>query len=135
MRSGNTNIQNCKNVLLFSNSHRELGLNKRAMDMSGFAEHIQAESNTTSALYYLVNADPVPEVVLASVGKNGKNAAGFVEEYEKLPGHVKAKSALILLYENENEGNELFRNYRQLKKPLCVPELCDLLKVERSTLN
>src|ERR1051325_2933167 len=126
----NGNFQNCKNVLLFSNNHRELGLNKRAMDMFGFAEHIQAESNAYSALYYLAHANPAPEVVVASVGKNGKNAAGFVEEYEKLPGHVKAKSALILLYENENEGTERFRNYRQLKQPLCVPELCDLLKVE-----
>jgi hypothetical protein len=123
-----------RNLLLIDRSEIELHKYKRVIDMFGAAENIQAETNGSSALYYLRNAPQLPELVVASIDKD-PHFDLFVNEYEKLPFQLKLKSPLVLLYNTEEQEQLKWNHYPMLKKPLCVPELCDLRNWSLRMLN
>jgi hypothetical protein len=123
---------NYHRLLLIDSSEIELNKCRRVIDMFGIAKRIQTETNGMSALYYLKHANPLPELVVAAIDKDVEL---FVLEYEKLPLPLKMKSPLVLLYSSESTEDDRWRNYPQLKKPLCVPELCELKDWSQRTLN
>jgi hypothetical protein len=128
-------LQHYKNVLLLNSSEPELFRQKRAMEMFGVADNIQAETNGISAMYYLNSDAPMPDLLIARFKKGEEGIVQFVKEYEQMPSQRKAKSRMVIVYDNECDEFEQLKHYRFLKEPLCVPELCDLKDQEEQLLN
>ena len=114
-----------KEILLLNSSETELSKCKRQMDMFGIAEHIHTESNGISAMYYLRNVVQLPGLVIANLGNGERNAINFIHELEKFLKSENKKSTIVLLYDNANKEYKQLKKYRQMKNPLCVPELVD----------
>ena len=93
--------------------------------MFGIAEHIHTETSGISAMYYLRNVARLPDLVIANLDKGGKNISAFILEFERFLKRKNKNSTIVLLYNKEKKEFNNLKQYRHLKKPLCIPELCD----------
>jgi hypothetical protein len=124
-----------REILVLNSNENELYTYKRTLDMFGLADHIQTETNGTSALHFLRNTKQLPEVILASLEVGEQSVVDFVSEYEKLHWTKRQKMNLVLLYKELNEEFEGLKKYRQMRKPLNVYELSDDRPPEERFLN
>ena len=115
------------NILLIDDSEIDVLVNRRLMEIWRFSENIIIANNGEEALQFLKvecsTADYVPDLILLEVNLPGMNGYEFIEEFKKLPHHIKNKSKIVVLSvsQKHNELDEALQNsfvLTNIEKPL-----------------
>lgn len=104
---------------------------------SGITEKIMMYADASSAISdikkFLNNVTELPELIFLDINMPNTNGFDFLEEYDKLPGHIKDLVFIIMLTSSIHEGDRktvsMYPYVRGIiHKPLTLDELRDLDK-------
>lgn len=100
-----------KSVLLIDDDRECLFLHKYALRESNYVEHIEVAMNGIEALEFIRQAvranKPLPEIVFVDINMPVMDGWEFMEEYDTLPAHVKAKMNVVMLSTSVNPDDEI----------------------------
>ncbi len=122
-------------VLLIDDNQIDNLINRKIMEVSGFAQKITTLASVNLALEWLQSIkdvqEEVPELIFLDIRMPELNGFDFLEEFEKLPNEVKEKSKIYMLSSslNPSDLNKISINQhvaKFLSKPLTQEQLATI---------
>ena len=117
-------------VLLIDDNTIDNFVNKKLIEMTGFASQVEMFESAHSALNYLKSAKKadLPDIIFLDIMMPVMDGFQFLEQFEKLSADVKNKCKIIMLSTSEsfqdlNKANKNKLVQKFLNKPLNEPVL------------
>lgn len=94
-------------VMLVDDNETDNFINKRIIELAGFAEDIIVKNSGKSALEFLNsekdNPDKLPDIIFLDINMPVVDGFVFLYEFEGFPESVKNKSRIIILSSSDNK--------------------------------
>jgi len=114
-------------TLIIDDSEIDVLVNRRLIELWRFSENIIIANSGEEALQFLkiecTSADYAPDLILLDVHLPGMNGYEFIEEFKKLPQHIRNKTKIVVLSvsQKQNELDEALQHnfvLTNIEKPL-----------------
>ena len=116
-------------ALLVDDNDVDLFIQKRFIEISGFAKSIKAYNSPSQAITYLQETDsPTPQIIFLDLNMPDMDGFGFLEKFIQLPKHIQDMAKVVVLTSSSNQTDkkraESYSSVTNfLSKPLSVEAL------------
>lgn len=119
-------------ALLVDDNDVDLFIQKRFIEISGFAKNIKAYNSPSQAITYLEESDsPTPQIIFLDLNMPDMDGFGFLDRFVKLPKKIQEMAKVVVLTSSSNQADKKrAQEYSPvtnfLSKPLSVEALNSL---------
>ncbi|AGA77359.1 response regulator [Echinicola vietnamensis] len=126
-----------KCVLLVDDDEPTNFINEIILKRTGLVEKIVPVQSGMAALEYINKAGgsdyPRPELIFLDINMPGISGWDFLEEYKKLPQHLKAKNVIVMLTTSLNPDDDAkAKTYQEISeyrsKPLTYEKITEIIE-------
>lgn len=94
-------------AMLIDDSEVDLFIQKRFIEISGFAKSIKAYSSPLHAITYLQESDsPTPQVIFLDLNMPDMDGFGFLDKFVQLPDKVRDIVKVVVLTSSSNQQDK-----------------------------
>jgi CheY-like chemotaxis protein len=119
-------------ALLVDDNDVDLFIQKRFIEIAGFAKNIKAYNSPNQAITYLQESEsPTPQIIFLDLNMPDMDGFGFLEKFLQLPKAIQEMAKVVILTSSSNqsdkkraEGYSSVTNF--LSKPLSLEALSSL---------
>lgn len=126
-------------ILLIDDSEIDVLVNRRLMELTGFASHVTITSTAEEAVDFLrnevTNESQAPELILLDMHLPGMSGFDFIRIFKTLPEYILNKTKIVVLsvFQKQEDIDRLFENKfvtGQLEKPLTQDSLRKMVSMK-----